>query len=177
MPPCTARHMLVVFGLFGHLTLPSGLSGQDVVTPGAPAFAVLEGAWEGTGTLFGRPATFRMRWEAAGDGFVHLAFSNGLVAEGGEVAPVLTSRAVYRMDGASALGVWLDSRPRRIMLEAALTDSSVVTRWSGEAEQGTTEYLIRSPDRIEVRDYVVVNGSARLFGEASYRRRTGPAPR
>jgi hypothetical protein len=57
MIPRTARHLLVVSGSFGHLTIPGGLSGQnDMVPVGAAAFAVLEGAWDGTRTLFDRPA-------------------------------------------------------------------------------------------------------------------------
>ena len=50
------------------------------------------------------------------------------------------------------------------------SDSTFVTDWTAEQEQGRTEYLVRSADEVVVRDFVLVDGIMRLFGEAVYRR-------
>jgi hypothetical protein len=111
-----------------------------------------------------------MRWETGTSGFIRLSFSNAWVEEGGRVTPVLSARAIYLVDGASASGVWIDDRPQRLRLEATVTDSSVVTNWTAESEQGRTEYIVRSPNSVVVLDFVVVEGADRLFAEAEYHR-------
>lgn len=161
-----------VGGLLGGLAVPPPSLGAQETSRLPSAFKTLEGAWEGSGVLLDRPAVFRMRWEVLGGGFMHLTFSNSLVNEAGERVPVLSSHAVYYVQGGSASGVWLDDRPQRISLEASVTDSSVVTLWTADAEEGRTEYLIQSPNAVVVRDFVYVNGSGRLFAEATYRRGT-----
>lgn len=134
-------------------------------------FAALEGDWEGSGTLMQRPASFSMRWESTGDGFMRLTYTNAFVGDDGTVTPVLTANAVYFVRGSSAIGVWLDTRPQRLTIEALLTDSSVVSSWTAASETGRTEYVVHSADSVTVRDFVDVNGTERLFGEATYRRR------
>lgn len=138
------------------------------------AFAQLEGRWEGSGVLLSRPAAFQMRWTVADRGFVLLEFSNSWVGNDGSITPVLTSHAIYYVRDSSAVGVWLDSRPQRIELQATFTDTSVVTNWTAAAEAGRTEYIVRSRDTVIVRDFVSSNGSERLFAEATYRRASGP---
>lgn len=133
-------------------------------------FSMLEGAWEGSGVLMGRPAAFTMRWEAVGRDFVRLSFSNSWTDDSGNMVPVLSSQATYLLRESAAIGVWIDDRPRRVTLEAAITDSSVVTRWTAPSEQGRTEYLLRSPDTVRVRDFVLVDAAERLFAEATYQR-------
>jgi hypothetical protein len=134
----------------------------------APVFASLEGTWEGSGVLLGRPAVFEMRWESESPSFARLSFSNAWMDEEGARTPVLTSRAVYFVRGDSALGVWLDDRPQRISLEAVLTDSTLVTSWSAESERGRTEYVVQSATMVVVRDFVIADGAERLFAEATY---------
>ena len=155
-----------------------GAEAQDAPPTAAPAdaavFAALEGDWEGTGKLLGRLAAFTMRWEATGDGFVRLSFTNAWVGEDGALTPVLAAEATYRVSGALAVGVWVDSRPQRLTIEAVLTDSSVVSEWTAPAEEGRTEYLVRSPEGIHVRDFVYTDDGERLFAEATYRRRRAP---
>jgi len=148
----------------------SRLAAQQTPTGLLPIFTTLEGSWEGSGVLLGRRAAFEMRWEAAGSGFVRLLFSNAWVEEDGRLTPVLSARATYLVDGASASGVWIDDRPQRLQLEAIVTDSSVVTKWTAASEHGRTEYLVRSPESVVVRDFVVVEGTDRLFAEATYYR-------
>lgn len=136
----------------------------------AQLLAGLEGTWEGTGVLLGRPATFSMEWRLDDEGFAHLAYENRWLEADGSATPVLVARATYLMQGDSAIGVWVDHRPARITLRAVATDSSVVTEWTAERERGRTEYVLRSRTEAGARDHVVVDGVERPFGEASYRR-------
>jgi hypothetical protein len=116
-----------------------------------------------------------MLWEIGPDRFVRLGFTNAWVGEDGTRTPVLSSEATYLPDGSSALGVWLDDRPQRLTLHATLTDSTVTTNWTADAEEGKTEYIVRSPEEVVVRDVVYVDGSERLFAEAVYRRAPTPS--
>ncbi len=153
--------------------LGPGLAAQGEAKPGvSPVFSTLEGAWEGSGKLFDRPARFQMGWEVVSDGFVRLSFSNAFVGEEGEDVPVLSSQATYLLNGPSGIGVWIDNRPQRLTLDISVTDSSVTTTWTAEAEVGRTEYVVRSNEEILVRDYVSAGDSERLFAEAVYRRKT-----
>lgn len=135
-----------------------------------PIFSTLEGSWEGSGVLLGRRAAFEMRWEAGASGFVRLSFSNAWVEEGGSLTPVLSAQATYLVRGVSASGVWIDDRPQRLRLETTVTDTTVVTDWTADSEQGRTEYIVVSPESVVVRDFVVVEGADRLFAEATYHR-------
>ena len=148
---------------------PDPATGQ-VAAERQDVFAKLQGQWTGSGVLMGRPAEFSMRWEAEGRPFVRLTFHNAWTGEDGGRIPVLTSVATYYLVGGAALGVWIDDRPQRIRLEAALTDSTVVTEWTADAERGRTEYIVRSADEVLVRDVVYADGSERLFAEATYHR-------
>jgi hypothetical protein len=151
--------------------LNPALGAQEDLPPGAPpVFSTLQGSWEGSGTLLGRPARFRMQWEVLPNGFVRLGFANSWINEGAEGTPVLSAQATYLLQASSGIGVWIDDRPQRLVLEVAVTDSSVTTNWTAEEEEGRTEYLVRSNDEVRVRDYVSTDGSERLFAEAVYRR-------
>jgi hypothetical protein len=150
------------------LSWPAALSAQA----GPPeVLRALEGTWEGSGTLLGRTGAFTMAWSLAPRGFARLSFTNAWIDDDGATTPVLAAEATYLVRGDSATGVWVDDRPRRITLVAALTDSTVITNWSSETEAGRTEYVVRSPTAAVVRDFVIVDGVERLFAEATYRRR------
>jgi hypothetical protein len=66
--------------------------------------------------------------------------------------------------------VWLDGRPQQLRIQVTVTDSSLVSAWTADAEEGRTESVVRSRDAVTVRDLVYVDGEARLFAEADYRR-------
>jgi hypothetical protein len=153
---------------------PAGTAAQTSAPPAV--LAGLEGEWVGSGVLLGRSGTFRMEWRALEPGFVHLSFSNAWV-DGQDTIPVLTSEATYLVRDRGALGVWIDTRPQQLTLSATLSDTSVVTEWTAPAERGRTEYFVRSPQEVVVRDFVYANGSEQLFGEATYRRRSGAPSR
>lgn len=164
-------------GMLAFLLVAPGqvATAQEEQATGLPrVFTTLEGQWTGSGVLLGRPAAFSMRWQVGSEGFVRLVFSNAWLSEDGTQVPVLSSEAIYLPRGSSALGVWLDDRPQTLTLQAALTDSSVTTHWTANAEEGRTEYLVRSSEEVVVRDIVYVNGSERRFAEATYRRVRAP---
>ena len=166
--------VLITASLLACGTRESPAADQSAGLP--PVFSNLEGSWEGTGVLLGRPAAFAMSWEVGTAGFVYLTFSNAWVEEDGTSIPVLSARATYLVSDSSALGVWVDDRPQRLTLDAVVTDSSVVTNWIAEAEEGRTEYVVRASTGLVVRDFVTVDGAERPFAEASYRRSpTDPA--
>jgi hypothetical protein len=146
---------------------------QDVGPP--PIITDLLGEWEGSGTLLGRPAEFRMEWELVEPGFLRLSFTNSWIGADGVSTPVLSAQPTYLLNGPSAIGVWLDDRPQRLTLEARITDSSLVVHWLAEKETGRTEYLVSGPDSVVVRDFVFSEESERMFAEASYRRVTPTA--
>lgn len=152
------------------MLLVLGLALSTAHPLGAQVFEKLEGDWEGTGTLLGRAAAFRMSWERAGDGFVRLAFENAFVDDQGARTPVLTAEAVYLVRDSTAVGVWIDSRPQRIRLDAEVTATHVLTTWTAESERGRTEYVVEADGGVVVRDYVEATEGLRLFGEARYRR-------
>lgn len=137
--------------------------------PPAPVLENLEGCWVGSGVLLSRPASFEMSWEVE-TSFVHLTFRNAWTEEDGRSTPVLSARGTIRRSEPPMVGVWIDDRPERLWLEATITDSSLVTRWRGETEEGRTEYVVRSPNVVAVRDIVLVDGGERTFGEAAYQR-------
>ncbi len=158
--------LALVFGLF----LP--LSPQQLDSPQPPlVIANLIGNWEGEGKLFGQPAEFSMSWSWELDRrFVRLNFENGLVSDG-QIQPVLKAIAFYRVAESGELtGHWFDSRGQTLRLEPAAGDSTLITHWFAESEQGRTTYRIRGPDSVEVTDEVMADGQWRPFGAASYRR-------
>ncbi len=160
-----------VAGLVSIAALPSVTAQQPGGPPAETVFSALQGDWEGSGTLLGRPASFTMRWDVIGDGFARLTFKNAWVGDDGGLSPVLSAHAIYFVRDSTAIGVWLDDRPQRLTIEAALTDSSVVASWTAASERGRTEYVVRSAGSVVVKDFVYSNGTEQLFGEASYRRR------
>ncbi len=155
---------------------PIAVTAQTDAEDALPAiFSGLSGDWDGSGVLLGRPARFRMQWAPVDGGFVRLSFGNAWVGEDGSETPVLSAEAVYYSRGTSVVGVWVDDRPQRLTLEAEVTESMVVTRWTALEEEGRTEYELISGDSVVVRDFVYVDGAERLFGEGRYGRST-PEP-
>jgi hypothetical protein len=139
-----------------------------------PVFRHLEGNWVGEGTLMGRSASFGMTWRVTSPGEIRLDFANGFVGEAGAVTPVLEAVALYsvRPDG-TITADWTDSRPQQISIAAQATDTVLLSDWTAAAERGRTEYAVLADGTLRVRDWVVVGGELRPFGDASYRRRDG----
>jgi hypothetical protein len=152
------------------LVTTTPLLAQEGATDVPRVYAALEGTWEGTGTLLGQPTAFDMTWGPLVGGFVRLSFANAWVDDTGARTTVLRAEAIYLARGPRAAGVWIDSRPARIRLEAIVSDTSIVTMWTADAERGRTDYIVREPEEVLVRDFVEVDGALREFGEAVYRR-------
>ena len=161
-----ARLVLLLAALA--FTQPTAVASQDDALP--EVFRTLAGEWEGSGTLLGNSAAFRMTWTPLRDDFVRLSFQNMWIDENGDTVPVLSAEATYRVAVDSALGVWIDDRPQQLTLSASIGDTSVVTDWVAPAETGRTEYVVTSPDAVVVRDYVIADGVPRLFAEGTYTR-------
>lgn len=160
---------LVLTVAFLPLLLPSDVSRSVPVVP--EVIPHLIGEWEGKGELFGQPATFSMAWEWELDQrFVRLTFENRLV-ENGQARTVLQAVAHYRVTESDSLyGNWFDTRGEILELKATATDSTLVTQWFTETEQGRTTYRVVGEDSLEVVDEVLGSDGWRPFGKASYRR-------
>lgn len=132
----------------------------------------LEGEWDGSGTLFGSPASFTMSWQRSlGDRFLRLVFSNALTTDDGP-SPVLSAEAFYRPDDEGGLaGYWFDTRGETVTLRARVTDDRVVTDWQASSESGRTTYLVVDADTLEVIDEVRGADGWQEFGRATYTRR------
>ncbi len=157
------------------------VSGQGARTSGAftqesdeaGVFGRLRGSWEGSGTLFGSPARFSMRWDTT-DGLARLHFSNALEEEGGGTTPVLTAFATYRT-AEPAEGIWLDSRGETLMLTWTQDGDALVVSWRSLEESGRTTYRTLTEDAVEVLDEVSTPDGFSVFGRARYTR-VAPAP-
>ncbi len=150
---------------------PVAASAQEAGGAAMPeVVGALVGDWTGEGELLGRPGAFEMSWGVLERGFATLHFRNAFVGDDGERQPVLEARAHYRFVDGTGTGAWIDDRPQQILIRAVVTDSSLVSEWSAESERGRTEYVVRSPDQVVVRDWVGTPEGERLFGEATYRR-------
>ena len=139
----------------------------------AGVFGRLRGSWEGSGTLFGSPARFSMRWDTT-DGLARLHFSNALEEEGGGATPVLTAFATYRT-AEPAEGIWLDSRGETLMLTWTQDGDALVVSWRSLEESGRTTYRTLTEDAVEVLDEVSTPDGFSVFGRARYTR-VAPAP-
>lgn len=171
--PLSARRPRLAAAMLVALAFPLasvGVSAQEGA-PGATSSVLdsLEGCWVGSGVLLGRPASFGMSWEVEAS-FVYLIFTNAWIEEDGRPTPVLSARGTIRRSEPPMVGVWIDDRPDRLWLEATVTDSSLVTHWRAETEEGRTEYVVRSPNVVRVHDIVFVDDGERTFGEATYQR-------
>lgn len=141
--------------------------------PEWPAVVVaLEGDWEGSGTLFGSPASFTMSWHRSlGDRFVRLVFRNALVTDDG-ASPVLQAEAFYRpADDGGLAGHWFDTRGEVVTLRARVADDRIVADWQASSESGRTTYRVVDADTVEVVDEVVGADGLQEFGRATYTRR------
>jgi hypothetical protein len=138
-------------------------------------FDLLEGFWEGEGTLLGQPAHFAMRWERHED-FAILSFENAFVGTGGERTPVLSSVAIYRTGDASPEAVWLDSRGVRVEIRWERTPSALVAHWRAPDESGRTTYRLDAPGILDVLDEVQAEGGWRVFGSGRLVKTAGMDP-
>ena len=152
-------------------TAPSAAAQDRPAEPDSSGLpAALLGEWVGEGELFGRPAKFSMAWRTALDGrFLELAFENAFPDSGGGSTVVLRATAFYRIAPPHD-GVWMDTRGEILTLRAEIGDSALVTRWTSPTEEGRTTYRLLGPERLEVVDEVIADGSPRVFARAVYAR-------
>lgn len=142
-------------------------------------FDLLDGTWTGRGTLFGRPAEFRMRWTLVLDGrFARLEFENAFPAEdSGPPSRLIAAIAFYPLEGsAPRSGWWFDSRGQTVSLAITPRDSALHVEWEGADERGRTVYRV-GRDGVVVVDSVFAESGFREFGRATYARSAAGAER
>ena len=123
-------------------TAPPAAASQAAEFPAI--FDQLEGDWVGTGTLCNARAGFTMQWERALHGqFFRLRFTNSMFRNG-EMSPVLSAEAFYRVNGDGELVAdWFDTRGEKISIEARVEDDQLVADWSSSSESGRTVYRVK----------------------------------
>lgn len=166
-----ARRSAMLAVVAWHLIAAPALLAQEQA-PVANVFERLQGVWAGSGTLFGRSASFGMEWRLEWEGRIAtLRFDNGFVADDGGKTPVLEAVAYYGTASAEAgRGAWIDSRGEILALRFTAGESSLTVHWESESENGRTEYRFVEEDALEVLDEVRTDDEWRAFGRATYRR-------
>jgi hypothetical protein len=164
------RHLAVTL-LLAAVAAPQPLAPPER----AAAMAILErlaGAWTGSGTILGQPATVEMQWTPVLDGrFVRLTFTSHIGP------PPKTQRfeghAYYEVgpDG-RVRATWFDSSGLTRPIDAAVDASSLVAAWgTPETEVGETTYRLVSDRALEVVDRVRgKDGTWRTFGRSTLSR-------
>ena len=126
------------------------------------------GKWSGTGSLFGKDASFSMTWEAPlGAHFLSLKFHNSYTASPG-VDRSMDAQAYYNLQ--TGRGYWFDSRGQELPLQFEIKGDTMLVFWgSEETEKGKTLYTV-GPSGAEVRDFVYRGQEYAPFGTASYQK-------
>jgi len=127
--------------------------------------------WEGTGTLMGSEATFKMNWKKTlGDNFIFLKFKNERKNKNGETF-YFKAHAYYKVkQGGFIEGMWFDSRGIYFPLTGTLTKTKLLINWgTPKTEQGRTVYTITENNEIEVIDFILKNNEYLRFGNAVYK--------
>lgn len=148
------------------LILPFILCGSQTTFGQSALLDNFLGTWQGSGTLFNRPAEFSMTWERSlKDKFLKLTFRN----------PYIDAQAFYMSEDArNYKGTWADSRGVILPLTAVVSDTALITNWgTPEMEQGRAHYHLVEPGVIKVTDFVLRDGEWTRFGQASYMRNNG----
>ena len=124
------------------------------------------GSWEGTGTLFGLNAQFKMKWEKTlNDKFLKLTFQNRFKTQNGNER-VMDAQGYYNT--ATGKGQWFDSRGQTLPLLLEIDKKTLKVFWGDEdTEQGRTTYVIVGK-KMAVEDYVMKDGMLQIFGKAEY---------
>ena len=124
------------------------------------------GSWEGTGTLFGQDAQFKMTWEKTlNDKFLKLTFQNRFKVQNGKER-VMDAQGYYNT--VTGKGQWFDSRGQNLPLLLEIDKKTLKVFWGDDdTEQGRTTYVIVGK-KMAVEDYVMKDGLLKIFGKAEY---------
>jgi len=131
------------------------------------------GQWQGQGELFGNEAGFSMSWEPVlAQQFYRLSFQNAIQDEAGQLKPLLSAEAFYKLTGDGRVeGTWLDSRGLTLPLQGNIDADSLIIFWGSPAtEQGLTVYQLQEGSQIKVQDFVLKDFQWHQFGQATYQR-------
>jgi hypothetical protein len=124
------------------------------------------GEWKGTGALFGKEASFSMKWEAPlGNHFLNLEFHNSFSDANG-VERSMDAEAYYGLK--TGQGYWFDSRGQVLPLHFEISGNTMTVFWGDEtSEMGKTIYTI-NPSGVTVEDFVYRGQEYAPFGNAAY---------
>jgi len=146
------------------LLVSYSISGQNILEK------IENTSWEGTGTLMGASATFKMSWTQELNGsFYHLNFENKRSAKDGSEIE-FKAKAFYKVTNDSIVfGTWFDSRGISFPLKGKSLENELIIIWGNEqTEQGKTTYTYLDKKKIVVKDYILNNEKYLQFGAAEY---------
>ncbi|WP_422104058.1 hypothetical protein [Winogradskyella sp.] len=126
--------------------------------------------WEGTGTLMGKKATFKMNWQnVLNDQFIKLEFQNEHQSENNE-AIVFKATAFYNIiNDTIVTGHWFDNRGISLPLKGQVNDDTLTIFWgNSDTETGKTIYKYINDSSLHVEDYILSNATYHKFGNATY---------
>jgi hypothetical protein len=139
----------------------------SVLSQGEPLVKRLEGAWQGQGKAFGRPANVQIKFEwVLGNKFLRLSLKNEMTGASGQVQ-VFEGHAYYRPQAEGKFDAkWFDSRGESFPINAHTENDALIALWGlPEREQGKSVYRIVEPGKLEVVDSVLQkDGTFREFG-------------
>jgi hypothetical protein len=143
-------------------------SQYSLAQPELPFAEQIKGKWKGTGTLFGKEASFSMKWETPlNNHFMSLEFHNSF-ADAQGVERSLAAQAYYNLE--TGEGYWFDSRGQVLSLHFEISGNTMTVFWGGKAtEKGKTTYSM-SPSGVVVEDFVYRGEEYTPFGNAIYLR-------
>ncbi len=135
----------------------------------------LNGAWEGEGQAFGRPARLQLKWEwVLGNKFLRLSLRNEMQGANGE-SQVFEGHAYYQPSktGGTYEARWFDTRGVTFPIRGHTEGDALIALWgSPETEQGKSIYRLVEPGKLEVVDSVQQkDGAWREFGKFVLKRR------
>ena len=113
--------------------------------PEAGSLAWLQGSWQGSGTMFGRPSEARLEIRPTlGGRFIELNWR----ASGFE------GRAFYSaVSPGRWRAIWFDNRGISFPIDATLSGQTLTANWgSADTERGRTIYRLLPDGRLEVTD-------------------------
>jgi hypothetical protein len=140
----------------------------------APSLGWIHGEWDGTATIFGRPATVSLSvTPVLMGGATALTYRVQMPASATQPEFRFEGRGTYRVakDG-RVVGQWNDSQGNFHSLAGRVTGTSMAVTW-GEprTEVGHSTYALAADGTLSVTDAEFGRGQLRVFSTQSYRKK------
>lgn len=153
------------------LALIAPVSAQAPVA--APTLAWFHGAWSGSGTIFGRPATMTM---AVAPGLLGkatlLTYTVDVAATGSQPHFQFEGRGVYRVaDDGRVTGHWSDSQGNFHPIGGRIEGRSLTVNWGDpRTELGRSIYAVGDDGMLTMTDATISAGAPRIFATGRFTR-------